>query len=325
MEKLGRLAKGMMQSKIVLALVWIAFAFTIYTGLIKVNADFPVGAFVTISPGMTLTEIADRLEGRKIIDSPFLFKNFVILLNGEHEVIAGEYFFSEPLSVFRVALRVTRGFLGVPLNKVTIPEGFNAREIASRIKENIDGFDDKAFFERAAGKEGYLFPDTYFFPSNLKPEQAIATLEDNFYRQIRPLEKEIASFGRPLGEVVIMASLIEEEAKTPESRRIISGILWKRLELGMPLQVDAAFVYVNGKTTYELTAKDLQIDSPYNTYRYKGLPKGPIANPGFDALEAAVTPTASGYLYYLSDRQGNMYYAKDFEAHKKNRERYLDN
>ncbi|MBP9816793.1 MAG: endolytic transglycosylase MltG, partial [Candidatus Pacebacteria bacterium] len=104
----------------------------------------------------------------------------------------------------------------------------------------------------------------------------------------------------------------------------VSGILWNRIELGMPLQVDAVFGYIQDTQTYSPSFDDLEIESPYNTYRNKGLPPGPIANPGVNSILAAVTPTKTEYLYYLTGRDGKMYYAETFEAHKANRARYLD-
>ena len=120
-----------------------------------------------------------------------------------------------------------------------------------------------------------------------------------------------------------MASIIEKEARTMETRQIIAGILWKRLELGMPLQVDVSFKYINGKTTKNLTLADLKIDSPYNSYLYKGLPPTPISNPGLDAIKAAISPTKTDYLYFLSDRKGLMHYAKTYQQHLQNKELYL--
>ena len=120
-----------------------------------------------------------------------------------------------------------------------------------------------------------------------------------------------------------MASIIEKEAHTSDDRRVISGILWERLKIGMPLQVDATFLYINGKNTYDLSVDDLAIDSPYNTYKYAGLPIGPIGNPGLDSLEAALAPMTSPYLYYLSDKSGKTYYARTFNEHKRNREKYM--
>ena len=147
-------------------------------------------------------------------------------------------------------------------------------------------------------------------------------MEDNFEAKINSLSA-FATTTRSKEDIIIMASILENETRTPEDRRIVSGILWKRLKLGMPLQVDASFVYVNGKNTYELTANDLKIDSPYNTYKYQGLPPGPIGNPGLDSILAALNPTTTKYLYFLSSLDGKMYYAQTFEQHKKNRELYL--
>jgi len=127
-----------------------------------------------------------------------------------------------------------------------------------------------------------------------------------------------------LHEVLTMASIIEKEVRTPEDMKLVSGVLWKRIEVGMPLQVDAPFIYYNGKNSYTLTKEDLSDDHEYNTYKNKGLPPTAITNPGLDSIRAAITPTNTEYLYFLSDKSGNMYYAKNFEGHKRNRELYLE-
>ena len=120
-----------------------------------------------------------------------------------------------------------------------------------------------------------------------------------------------------------MASIIEGEAVTPEDRRIVSGILWTRMKNGMRLGVDAPFAYIMGKGSLELTQTDLATTSPYNTYRVAGLPPTPINNPGIDAIAAALAPSSTPYLYYLSDKEGSMHYARTFAEHKLNKEKYL--
>ena len=173
--------------------------------------------------------------------------------------------------------------------------------------------------------EGYLFPDTYFLSPNIKAGDLILMMRENFARQIQPFEGDILKSKRTLNDIVIMASIIEKEANgSLETKRIVSGILWKRLSLKMPLQVDAPFVYYNGKNSYTLTKEDLAKDNPYNTYINKGLPPTPISNPGIDSLRAAIAPTQTSYLYFLSDKKGNVYYAKTFAEHQKNRELYLN-
>ncbi len=236
---------------------------------------------------------------------------------------AGDYFFTEPLSSETIASRFTHGEFGLTPIRVTIPEGSAVVDIATLFKKNLWDFNDTVFITHARGKEGYLFPDTYFFPPNISSDDVIKILNENFNKKIEGIKEEIKNFGKPVREIIIMASILEREAMTPEDRRIVSGILWKRIRIGMPLQVDSAFLYVNGETTKGLSTDDLKIDSPYNTYRYKGLPKGPIGNPGLDAIMAAIEPQSSPYLYYLSDNKGVMHYSKTFEEHKKNKMKYL--
>jgi UPF0755 protein len=150
-------------------------------------------------------------------------------------------------------------------------------------------------------------------------------MRENFARQTEKYNDDILKFKKPLDEIIIMASIIEDEADgTLESKRIVSGILWKRLRLEMPLQVDAPFQYYNGKNSYTLTKDDLMEDHEYNTYTNKGLPPTAITNPGIDSIRAAITPTKTDYLYFLSDKKGNVYYAKTFEEHKRNRELHLN-
>ena len=121
-----------------------------------------------------------------------------------------------------------------------------------------------------------------------------------------------------------MASLIEEETRTQEERPTVAGILWKRLDIDMPLQVDATFSYINGKNTFELTLDDIADDtSPYNTYAHKGLPPGPISNPGLDSIVAALYPKENPYLYYLADLSGTTHYSRTFDEHKEKKFRYL--
>lgn len=149
-------------------------------------------------------------------------------------------------------------------------------------------------------------------------------LGNRFDEQVRTIAAEIEESGRSLDDIVIMASLLEREAQSEEDMRIVSGILWKRLDEDMRLQVDAVFGYIHGENGYEPTADDLELDDPYNTYRYEGLPPTPIANPGLVALRAAAMPLESPYFYYLTGRDGLMYYGETFAEHTRNRELYLD-
>ncbi len=290
---------------------------------IRPPAEFPVRTVISIQEGIPLAQISHTLKEQQVIRSELLFEVGVILRGGERRVQAGDYFFNDPVSSDIIASRLTRGEFGLTPVRATILEGFAVADIANLLKQSLWDFDDSLFLAHAKDKEGYLFPDTYFFLPNTSPNSVIKIMNENFNKKIKGVEKEIKNFGKPLRDVVIMASIIEREAMTPEDRRIVSGILWKRIRIGMPLQVDSTFLYVNGETTKGLSTDDLKIDSPYNTYRYKGLPKGPIGNPGLDAILATVEPQTSPYLYYLSDKKGVMHYAKTFEEHKKNKAKYL--
>jgi len=294
-----------------------------YIFFVKPPSDFPVDSIIIIEKGTTLSETSRILEERSIIRSPFLFKSLVILSAGEGGVVSGEYFFKKREGVFSVVRDVTGGEYGLAPKKVILPEGATVSEMAHILADTFPSFDADNFLRLAKDDEGYLFPDTYLFLPNVEEEQVYQELRDTFDERVGGLKREIERSGSTLHEIITMASLLEEEARTQETREIISGILWKRLEIGMALQVDAVFPYIIGKNTFELTLEDLEVDSPYNTYKYRGLPLGPISNPGLVSIGAALNPAESPYLFYLSDKKGVMHYSPDFEGHKINKAKYL--
>jgi len=277
-----------------------------------------------VDSGLSLSKVAELLEEKGVIKSKQAFKAAVYMLGGRSGAKFGDYFFEEAKNVLVIAERIIKADFGISPIRITVPEGNTAYEISLIIGSKIDDFKKEEFAEKAKEYEGYLFPDTYFFLPNIEPNQVIKEMKNNFDSKITDVLKQtIEKKGRTIEEIVIMASLLEKEARTTQTRRIISGILWERMEIGMLLQVDAVFPYMIGKNTFEVTRDDLKTDSPYNTYKYNGLPKGPIANPGMDAILAAVYPEKTDYLFYLSDIDGNMHYAVDFEEHKANKFRYL--
>lgn len=285
--------------------------------------DFPAGSIITVPEGLNLHRLSMQLEKDNVIRSPFWFRAMSIMLGGERTMKAGEYYFSKPTNPFTIAWRIFQGKHDIETVKITIPEGLAVKSISALFGEKFPYFDNP-LFERMA-PEGFLFPDTYFMPVTATATSTIKIMRDNFIRKIFPLMPKVELSGRTLEEVITMASIIENEAKTKEDRAIVSGILWKRLKLGLPLQVDAAFSYVNGKTTKELTLDDLKIDSPYNTYLYSGLPPSPISNPGIESIEAALNyPTTTPYLYFLTGDNGRMYYSRTFDEHVANKQKYID-
>ena len=295
----------------------------VHTLFISPPRDFEAGKVVTVAEGSSLTEIAAHFAEAKVVRSPTIFKYLIYFAKPKGVAVAGDYVFPKPANAVAVANRLARGQYGIEPVEVTIPEGATSYEIAELIAKVIPTFNQEGFTDLATPREGYLFPDTYTFQPTWSAARIVGMMEDQFEAKFKTLESLLETSGRTSEQVVIMASLLEREARTTESRQMIAGILWKRLDEGMPLQVDAVFPYIIGKNTFEVTRKDLATSSPYNTYRFRGLPAGPIANPGLDSLTAALTPIESDYWFYLSDASGRFHYATDFDGHKLNRIRYL--
>lgn len=206
---------------------------------------------------------------------------------------------------------------------ITIPEGLNARQIGDLL-EKKGLFAGSVFVAEAGREEGFLFPDTYRFYKDAKPADVISKMKENFNKKLtRDILDEIAAQKQTLKNIITMASILEEEVRGEEDMKIVAGILWKRIDRGMGLNVDAALTYVLGKTSAELTDGDLKYDSPYNTYLYRGLPPTPISNPGLSTINAALNPTTSKYFYYLTGKDGKTYYAETLEGHTLNKRKYL--
>lgn len=288
------------------------------------HPSFPVGKSFHVKEGMTLGEVARGLADKNFVKSASLFTLAARLVGGQTSIKAGDYLFEVALGDGTVLWRLLAGYYSKDVVRLTIPEGANVREVAFLAARKLTDFDREAFIELAESAEGYLFPDTYFVSPATSPENLLHAMRENFDRRVRELGVAIAKSGRSIEEIVTMASIIEEEAPVGPDRRLIAGILWKRADDGQRLQVDAVFPYIIGKNTYQLSRKDLQYDSPYNTYLYEGLPPGPITNPGLDAILAAAEPVASPYWFYLSNRSGKMYYAVTYAEHTKNKRLYLN-
>ncbi len=295
---------------------------------ISAPSVYPTGTIITIQPGSSLGKVTFDFRNAGVIRSSSVFQTFAIVFGAERKAIAGDYLFSKPENAIRLAWRVARGNFDTSEIKVTIPEGFTVADIGELLSAKLSEpsgqtFSANDFIRMARGDEGYLFPDTYFLPPSATTSQIIDRMKNNFSAQIGSLRNSIAQSGYPEKEIVIMASILEGEATSTHDRQLVAGILLKRLNGGLLLQMDSTLKYVTGKGSGQLTMKDLQINSPYNTYRFKGLPPGPINNPGLDALTAAVRPIASDYLYFLTGKDGGMHYAKTYAEHKANIEKYL--
>lgn len=282
--------------------------------------DFSTGTLVRVAHGSTTPEIALELTSSRIIQHPSLLRIVLRLTGKGDEVQTGVYKFDSPENLFSVAFRLVAGRYGIPPARITFVEGVTNREAAAQVAAALPDVSADEFLTAAQGKEGYLFPDTYFFQPGAEAKDIVATMQANFSKKTAML---VAPSGHSLTDVVTLASLVEKEARTSTDKRIVAGILWNRITLGMPLQVDAVFGYIFGRDTYSPSPSDLQVKSPYNTYMHVGLPPGPIDNPGLESLDAAANPTTTKYLYYLTGNDGLMHYATTYSGHQTNLRKYL--
>ena len=290
-----------------------------------------------IKRGEGLREISQNLKEKGIIKNATLFQLYTFLNGTSRQLKAGYYFLSPAFSFQQLVEKFAKG--KVAKERVTIPEGFTLKEIQERLKETIlikgdisqlkvkdfkEEFDFLKEVPENSNLEGFLFPDTYEFFYGEKAEEIARKMLTNFGQKINAeLRKEIERQGKSIYQIVIMASMLEKEVKTLEDKKLVSGILWKRLEKAMPLQVDATINFITGKKTIKISLEDLQIDSPYNTYKYKGLPIGPISNPGLDSILAAIYPKESEFWYYLSLPEGKTIFTKTLQEHNFFKAKYL--
>lgn len=308
------------KTEMIFLLVFLVLSFWVLIS--STPKGFQQNTLFKVEEGESLKRIAKNLDESKIIKSKNLFSILLVLENKSNKIMAGEYLFHEPTSIFNVAKRLTNGEYGITSKTVVIKEGFTLNQMANVFEEEFINFDRKKFEIQTSLYEGYLFPDTYIFPENVDTETIINKMKDNFDDKIRGVQDLIQNSGKSLEEIIIMASIIEKEA-TEDSRQEVANILWHRMEIGMPLQVDATFVYERGKGTFDLTKADLRTDSPYNTYTNAGLPPTPISNPGLEAIKAAATIEETGNLFFLTGSDGEMYYAETHDDHVTNKQKFL--
>lgn len=316
-----RLGGGIIISTVFLALLLVAYFWNFFP-------EDPGSAqkFVYEVPyGTSLRQVGTELRERGIIRSGLAFEIYVRLNPGKRMVKAGRYQLGPGMSLFSVVKELRRG---IPSQiRITVPEGLTTQEIANLFSEkglsNRDRFlallKDSQFISGVMGEpwkvvpEGYLFPDTYDFSLDATEEEIITKMLKRF---TEVLESEFGAT-TPLQrrQIVIIASIVEKEARKAEERPIIAGIFYNRLRLGYPLQSCATVQYALGKHKERLYYKDLEVSSPYNTYRYSGLPPGPIANPGLASLRAAVSPAQVDYLYFVAKPDGGHIFSSTYRQH----------
>lgn len=305
-----------------------------------VDPSSDVRVTFTVPAGAGFSTVTDGLEEKDAIRSPLAFTIRARWAGKDRLVRAGTYVLKQSMSADEVLDVLTGGVTGEV--SVTIPEGYTVADIdrlmaakgftaTGAIVEcsKTCAFAGFTFLPPRGGPggraEGYLYPDTYFVGGEgSDPEAFLGRLLTTFNAKVVDgMATDIAATGKTLHEIVTMASLVEKEAAGDDERAPIAGILWKRLDVGMILGVDAAVRYAVGKRTEPLTSADLDSDSPYNIRAKQGLTPGPIANPGIKSIEAAILPETTPYFYYLHGTDGVIRYAVTNDEHNANRAKYL--
>jgi UPF0755 protein len=305
--------------------------------LIAGDRAFPQTATtLEIPEGSGLKQIGDQLASGGVVRSASLLKLYVRSRGGASAIQAAVYDFPAHRTIEEVAAILAAGGKP-PVVWVTIPEGFTAAQIGGKLA-GAGLFPAGAFLayvrtHRApysgtrslpGGLEGFLFPDTYQLRRSATPDEAAAAMLDRFHAQLpRDYAEAARRQGFSVAQIVIVASMIEREAKVDQERPLIASVIYNRLHDDMPLEIDATVEYALPHHKAELSFADIGIDSPYNTYRHTGLPPGPISNPGKPSLDAAFHPATTPYFYYVAEGNGHHAFSVTLDEQQQNERRYL--
>ncbi len=323
-----------------LAFIFISVALSIIWWNVStkpVSADNKTVRFI-VTKGKTGTEVAEELYKDGLIKSPLAFKAYIRLKGKTNAIQAGEFNLSPNLSMYEIIDKFGKG----PLQLwVTIPEGLRKEEIAEKYIKGLDMTSEKSetfrkeFLEASKSLEGRLFPDTYLFPRDVNGQIVVKRMNELFVKKTSSLKRNSRTTSLTDLQIITLASIIERETKGKDEKPIVAGIVLNRLDIGMPLQVDAAVQYalatVNCSRITDhcnnwwpvLGLDDLKIDSPYNTYKIAGLPPSPISNPGLSSIEAAYNPSQTDYIFYIHSSDGMIHYAVTLAEHNENVRKYL--
>ncbi len=309
----------------ILLILILALLFTAYVHTIRAPSSFPLESLITLEEGKPLSTLAESLHTQSVIRNPNALSLLLRLQGNATHIHAGDYIFHKRQNIFTIARIITTGSFGLEPVTVIIPEGVTVRDIAWLYEQKMLRFNKEKFIKLALPLEGYLFPDTYFFLPNASEKEIVRVMQDNFNKKIAPLMPDIKKSGKTLEEIVTMASIVEKEARIHNDRKMIAGVLWHRIDINMPLQVDATFVYTHNKGSSQITMAELLDDTnAYNTYKHTGLPPGPIASPSLSAFKATIYPTENPYIFYLADKYGKTYFSKTYAEHLRKRAKYID-
>lgn len=309
---------------ILIVIVVIGIFFWWQNGLAAVNPLDKSEKMFVIPKGAGLRAVSNSLKEQGLIKDPVVFFVEVKKLGVDGNIQAGDFRLSPSMDANKIIKTLTHGTEDI---WVTVPEGKRAEEIAEILKSTMPGFQDD-WVTILKTHEGSLFPDTYLFPKDSTIDTIVSIMTSNFDKKIA-LAKAQQTNTMTQADAIILASILEREGKSGEDMRKIASVLENRLDIGMALQVDATVQYALGYQPLEkswwkkaLTAEDLQINSPYNSYKNPGLPPTPISNPGLETLEAAMNPAKTNYLYYISDKTGALHFAATLQEHNANIRKY---
>jgi len=324
--RLRRLVRGAALALLSLAIV---FAFLLFD-------SFPVRHWqpkqLVIPKGSSLAEIAALFDREKALPHPMAFRALVLLTGTHRRLHFGEYTFPTPPSAYGVWRKLVTG--DVVKYPVVVRPGANLYDVAAILgaysladpDEFLDAATSRVVLERlripGESAEGYLVPDTYNLVKALTPEEILEIMVRPSRRRFTPeMEREATEEGLSLHEVLTIASIIEKETRVPSEKPLVSSVIRRRLSLGMPLQMDPTVIYAAKRFDGTVTRKDLRTPDPYNTYVHRGLPPGPIANPGMDSIQAALEPAKTEYLYFVSNNDGTHTFSKTLDEHNRAVER----
>lgn len=290
-------------------------------GLSAADAKSTTHSMFIIQPGTGIRAIANDLKEEGLIKDPIVFFLMVRQKGYDKRIQAGDFRLSPSMKAEEVALAMTKGSIDI---WVTIPEGKRAEEVAAILEEKLPTY-DPSWEAELINNEGYLFPDTYLVPRDATIETIITLLTGTFDQRFSEIDTSNSTLSKE--DLVILASMIEREARHDEDRPLIASVMYNRLDINMALQIDATIQYakgdINGNWWSPVTLAEYKsVVSPYNTYLQPGLPPSPIANPGAESLEAAANPANSEYMYYISDENCVNRYARTGDQHQANIERY---
>jgi len=295
----------------------------------------PVEQVVEIKSGMTLRQVSNYLSERKLLDEPSAFVLYTYFQGKQNRIQAGEYRFSPSMPPWKILESLTNGT--AILYTVTIPEGYRITEIAELLESkglvNKEKFiaetRDNTLLEAldvppGGSLEGYLYPETYKFSKGEGAKKIVKTLVNTFKKRVQKPElmQQAEAGNLTFHEIVTLASLIEKETGLGTERKLISSVFHNRLVRKMRLQTDPTVIYAMVNFDGNIRKKDLSIDSPYNTYKYFGLPPGPIASPGLDSIRAALEPERSNFLYFVSRQDGSHQFSTNYEDHTRAVQKY---